>query len=383
MIAYIDIISGISGDMFLGALIDAGYPANQLEKELRKLPIDFEIEIKKERDVVEGTSIYIYSKDKNKRGLKDIFSIIDNSNIDKDVKEKAKNIFRKIAEVEAKIHGIDIQDVHFHELGGIDTIIDVIGSLIALKGLRIEKIYSSPVKVGRGIIECSHGKLPVPAPATLELLRGKPIEFSNIATEITTPTGAALLSLAEFSYPEMEVKKIGYGMGKKKLGMPNLLRIVIGNEIDKEGIYIVETNIDDMNPEFYPHIIDILLEAGATDAFIVPVIMKKGRMGVMLKALTTKEKMEKIKRVIFKETTTFGLRYYKVVRDKIERRSLIVETGYGKVKVKIGYFNGKAVNISPEYEDCRKIAKEKGISLKEIYEEAKEKAKKRLTSSSF
>ena len=379
MIAYIDIITGISGDMFLAALIDAGYPADKLVKELKKLDIDFEMEIKKEGDLIKATSIYIHSKDKKRRGLKDIVAIIDNSNIDEDIKEKAKGIFSKIAKAEAKIHGVDINDIHFHELGAVDTIIDIVGSLIALKGLNIEKIYSSPVKLGRGIVECSHGKLPVPAPATLELLKGKPVEFSDIATEISTPTGAALLSLAEFSYPEMEVEKIGYGMGKKKLDMPNLLRIIIGREADKEGMYMVETNIDDMNPEFYPHIINILLERGAIDAFVIPVIMKKGRVGAMLKVMVTKEKLEEIKSIIFKETTTFGLRYYKVARDKIERKFLDVETEYGIIRVKIGYFNGKVTNISPEYEECKKIAKEKGVPIKEIYEKAKKEAEKHLS----
>jgi len=375
MIAYIDIISGISGDMLLASLIDAGFSYKKLMDELKKLGIDFEMEIKKEGDIIKGSSIYIYSEDKKQRKLRDIIEIIDKSDIDNDIKEKAKKIFRRLAEVEAKIHGTSIDKINFHELGATDTIIDIVGSLIALKGLNIKKLYSSPVILGRGKIECKHGVLPAPAPATLELLKGKPVMFSDIPTEITTPTGAALLTFAEFVFPEMEVECVGYGVGKKRLGMPNILRIVIGKEIDKDGVYIIETNIDDMIPEMYPYVIDKLIKAGALDAYILPIIMKKGRNGAMLKVISTHKKMEEIKKILFEETTTFGIRYFKVRREKLKRRIKEVKTKYGSVRVKIGYYNGKPVSISPEYDDCNRIAMEKGIAIKEIYEEAKEKAK--------
>ena len=377
MIAYVDIISGISGDMFLASLIDAGFSLNKLKKELDKLGLDFEIEIKKEEDVIEATNLFIHSEDRKRRDLKDIVKIIDDSSLNEDVKKKAKGLFMKLAKAEAKVHGISIDKVHFHEIGAVDTIVDIVGSLIALKGLGIEKLYSSPVLLGRGKIECRHGILPAPAPATLELLKGKPIVFTSVPTEITTPTGAVLLSMAEFSYPEMNVARIGYGKGKKKLDMPNLLRIVIGKEIDEEGIYVIETNIDDMNPEIYPYIIDKLLKAGALDAFIMPVIMKKGRVGILLKLLAPHNKMEEVKKILFEETTTFGLRYYKAKRDKLERKIVPIKTKYGEVKVKIGYYGNK-VSIAPEYEDCRKIAMEKGVPLKEIYEEAKKRARGNL-----
>lgn len=377
MIAYVDIISGISGDMFLASLIDAGFSLNKLKKELDKLGLDFEIEIKKEEDVIEATNLFIHSEDRKRRDLKDIVKIIDDSSLNEDVKKKAKGLFMKLAKAEAKVHGISIDKVHFHEIGAVDTIVDIVGSLIALKGLGIEKLYSSPVLLGRGKIECRHGILPAPAPATLELLKGKPIVFTSVPTEITTPTGAVLLSMAEFSYPEMDVARIGYGKGKKKLDMPNLLRIVIGKEIDEEGIYVIETNIDDMNPEIYPYIIDKLLKAGALDAFIMPVIMKKGRVGILLKLLAPHNKMEEVKKILFEETTTFGLRYYKAKRDKLERKIVPIKTKYGEVKVKIGYYGNK-VSIAPEYEDCRKIAMEKGVPLKEIYEEAKKRARGNL-----
>ncbi len=374
MIAYVDIISGISGDMFLAALIDAGFSVNKLKKELKKLGIEFEIEAKKEKDVIEGTSLYIHSEDKKERNLNDILKIIDESSIDEDVKQKAKEIFRKLAKIEAKIHGISIDKVHFHELGAVDTIVDIVGSLIAMKNLGIEKLYSSPVLLGKGKVKCRHGILPVPAPATLELLKGKPVVFSSIPAELTTPTGAALLSMAEFFHPEMEVEKIGYGMGKKKFDFPNVLRIIIGREIDKDGVYIIETNVDDMNPEIFPYVIEKLIEAGALDAFVMPIMMKKGRTGFLLKVLVTHEKMEEVKKILFEETTTFGMRFWKARRDKLERKVVTAKTKYGEVRVKIGYYNGKVASISPEYEDCKRIAIEKKVAMKEVYEEARKKA---------
>ncbi|MCD6448429.1 MAG: LarC family nickel insertion protein, partial [Thermoplasmata archaeon] len=208
------------------------------------------------------------------------------------------------------------------------------------------------------------------------LLKGKPIEFTDIDAEITTPTGAALLRMAEFCYPEIEVDRVGYGLGKKKLDIPNLLRIVIGREVDAGGVYIIETNIDDMNPELYPHVISNLIDAGALDAFIIPVVMKKNRGGVLLKVIATGNKLEEIKKIIYEETTTFGCRYYKVVRDKLEREIVEVETEYGKIRVKVGYFNGKIITISPEYEDCAKVAKESRVPIREVYEKAREKARK-------
>ena len=372
MIAYIDIISGISGDMLLGALIDAGYSIDKLRKELDKLGIEYEIKAKKEKDgPISATSVYIHSEERKIRRLKDIIKIIDDSQLEEDIKEKSKEIFKKIAGAEAKIHGIDIEKVIFHEIGAVDTIIDVVGSLISLKELGIKKVYSSPVLLGRGKIKSEHGILPVPATATIELLKNKPVIFTTTPTEITTPTGAALLSLAEFSYPEMEIKKVGYGKGKKKLDFPNILRVVIGKEMNEGELYIIETNIDDMNPEFYPYIIDKLLKSGAMDVFILPVVMKKGRVGNLLKVLSSPKKLEEIKKILFEETTTFGIRYYRVRREILERKTVQIKTKYGNVRVKIGYYNGKIVSVSPEYEDCKKLAMEKGVAIKEIYEEAK------------
>lgn len=378
MIGYVDIISGISGDMFLASLIDAGLSVNKLKKELKKLEIEFDIEVEKKKDVIEGTNVYIFSEDRKHRKLADILNLIEESKIDSDIKEKAKEIFLKLGEAEAKIHGVGIDEIHFHEVGAVDTIVDIVGSLIGIKEMRIEKLYSSPVLLGRGKVKCEHGVLPVPAPAVIELLKNKPVVFSSTPTEITTPTGAVLVSMAEFSYPEMRIKKTGYGMGKKKLNFPNVLRLIIGEEIEKDGMYVIETNIDDMNAEIFPYIIERLMSAGAIDAFVMPVMMKKGRAGNLLRVLSTHDRIEEIKRVIFEETTTFGIRCHKVKRDILEREILKVGTEYGEVSVKVGYYGGKIMSISPEYDECKKIAVENGIPLKKIYSEAKEKARKIL-----
>ena len=375
MIAYFDVITGVSGDMFLSSLIDAGFSEKKLRKELEKLGLNFELIIEKRKDVIEATTLEVKYEEKKERHLSDIINILENSTIDEDIKRKAKRLFHHLAEAEAKIHGISVEKIHFHEVGAIDTIVDIVGSLIALKGLGIEEIYSSPVVLGKGKVETEHGLIPVPAPATLELLKGKPVKFSSVPTEMTTPTGAALISMAEFSYPEMEIKSIGYGMGKKKMDIPNVLRVVIGDKPIIHDLYVIETNIDDMNPEMYPFIIERLLEAGAIDAFFIPVMMKKGRAGNMIKVIAPVEKMEEVKEILFSETTTLGIRYYGVRRHVLERKIVRVKTEYGEVRVKIGYHNGGITSISPEYEDCRKVAEEKNLPLKEVYEEAKKRAR--------
>jgi len=378
MIAYFDVITGVSGDMFLASLIDAGFSERKLREELEKLGLDFELIIEKKRDVIEATSVNVKYGGREERHLSDIIKILEDSDIDEDVKEKAKKIFHHLAEAEAKIHGVSIDKIHFHEVGAVDTIVDIVGSLIALKGLDIKKIYSSPVVLGKGKAKTEHGIIPVPSPATLELLKGKPVVFTSIPMEMTTPTGASLISMAEFSYPEMEIKSIGYGMGKRKMDMPNVLRVAIGNESFMHELYVIETNIDDMNAEMYPFIIEKLLKVGAMDAFIVPVMMKKGRAGNVLKVIAPLEKMEEIKDIIFNETTTFGIRYHSVRRHVLERKIMEVETKYGKVRVKVGYHKGKITSISPEYEDCRRIAEERNIPLKKVYEEVKKGAEKAI-----
>lgn len=379
MIAYVDILSGISGDMFLAALIDAGVPVEHIRNELEKLGIEFTLEVTREREVITATGVRVHSEDTTERNLDDILHLIEESSLDGRVKTQARDIFIRLGEAEAQVHGIPVENIHFHEVGAVDSIVDIVGSLVALRWFDVERVYSSPVPLGRGTVECAHGTLPVPAPATLALLRGKPVVFSPTPTEITTPTGAALLSLAEFSYPEMEIAHIGYGMGTKKLEGPNLLRIVIGRESTIHNLYVIETTIDDMNPEFYPHVMERVMAAGALDAWFTPVVMKKGRGGSLLSVLCAQENAEEVKKTLFEETTTLGVRYHGVRREALERTVATVATRHGDIRVKVGKRNGIVVSVSPEYEDCRRVALEKGVPLKEVYAEAQQEAKKSLT----
>ena len=367
-IAYVDMFSGASGDMLLGALVDVGVPLEKIREEVSKLPVEFELKARKEKDVIVGTSVFVKSKDKKERKLDDVILMLEESDLSKDVKKKAKEVFMKIGKIEEKLHGE--KNIHFHEIGMVDSIVDIVGVVYGFKELGIKEIYSSPFTLGRGFVDCLHGKIPVPAPATLELLKNMPVKFTEVDTELTTPTAAGLLStlVNKFSYPSMVVEKIGYGMGKKKIEHPNFLRLVVGKK--KEGVYVVEANIDDANPEWNPYIIEKLLEANALDAFFMPINMKKGRIGILLHALVEEKNLEKIKNVIFKETTTFGIRYYKVEREVLERKIEMVETIYGKIPVKIGMRNGSIITISPEYEDCRKKAMQKKVSIRKVYEEA-------------
>ena len=375
-IAYIDMFSGASGDMLLGALVDIGISLNKIRKEVSKLPIEFKIKAKKEKNVIVGTSVFVEAIDKKERDLDDVILLLEESDLEEKVKEKAKEVFMKIGEVEAKLHGE--KNVHFHEIGMVDSIVDIVGVVYAFNELGVDEIYSSPFILGRGFANSLHGKIPVPAPATLELLKGMPVKFTEVNAELTTPTAAGLLSILvnKFSHPSMVVEKVGYGMGKRKLEHPNFLRLIVGEK--KEEIYVVEANIDDANPEWYPHVIEKLLEANALDAFFMPVNMKKGSIGTLLRGLVEEKNLERIKDIIFQETTTFGIRFYKVEREILDRRIEKVDTFYGKIPVKIGMRKGKIITISPEYEECRKKALQKKVPMKRIYEETQLRAHKKF-----
>jgi len=379
-IAYFDCFSGISGDMILGALLDLGWPVEELEKELAKLNLTgYKIEVKKvQKESITATQIKIETKgvEKNRR-LSHILSIIETSRLEKEIKEISKNIFTKLARAEAKIHRKSPQEIHFHELGGLDTIIDIVGAVAGVKHLGIEKIYASSLPLGRGFVKCAHGTLPLPAPATLELLKKVPVYGGNIEAELVTPTGAAIITNLAKNFgemPPMRIESIGYGAGQRDLSIPNLLRVSVGvmkNAYQEDVVSLIETNIDDMNPEFYEHIINRLFKEGALDVFLTPIQMKKTRPATMLSVMASQEKMEKILEVIFEETTTLGVRISKVKRKKLMRESRSVETKYGKIEVKIAKLNGVIKNIAPSYEDCQKIALRLNIPLKEVYEEAK------------
>jgi len=382
-IAYFDCPTGISGNMILGALLDAGLNKEFLKKELLKLQsLNFKIQnlqiqiTKRKKHGIAGTYFQVKTKEKKKpRLLKDILTIIKTSQLSQKVKKLSANIFRRLAEAEAKVHNVSVNKVHFHEVGAVDALIDIVGTCIGMEKLRIEKIYCSPLPQGKGKIKTKHGFLPNPAPATAELLKGIPTYGTNIKGELVTPTGAAIISTLAKSFgdlPRMKVENIGYGAGTFNLPLPNLLRIFIGEAqipAERDAVLQLETNLDDLNPKLYHRVIQKLLEAGALDAYLTPILMKKKRQAVNLIVLCAPEKKEEILKEIFTLTTTFGVRIYLVPREKLSRKFIQVKTKYGKAKVKLGFLAKELKTLAPEYEDYRKIAKKHHIPLTKAHRE--------------
>lgn len=375
--AYFDCSSGISGDMCLGALVHAGVPLEELKRKLGKIPLrGYSIGLKKvKRAGVEATKleIRIEHKEEHIRRWKDIRGIIEGSKLPGKLNEKGLKIFKSLFLAEAVVHGVPYDKVHVHELGSIDTIIDVMGTLICLEALGIKKLFSSPVNLGGGLTESAHGALPVPAPATAELLRGVPVYSGEERHELTTPTGAALLKALSSGFggmPEMTFHTVGMGAGSRNpKDRPNVLRVflgTIGSRSPEEEITVLETNIDDMNPQIYGHLIERLLKAGALDVFLTQVIMKKGRPGVLLTVLSEGDKERRLSEIMLTESTTFGLRKYPVRRTVLERKTEKVMTKWGEVRLKTARLGGKTIKAGPEYEDCRKIAERTGAPLVEI-----------------
>jgi hypothetical protein len=386
-IAYFDCVSGISGDMVLGALLDAGADLHKLKSELSKLKISgFTLKAEKTtKKGLSGTRFFVSTADSHaERHYADIEKIMDKSDLSNEIKAKAKTIFRDLAHVEAKIHNADPEHIHFHEIGGLDSIIDIVGSLIVIKMLDIEAVYASRIPVGTGFVECDHGVLPLPAPATLELLKGIPVYASSIEEELVTPTGIAILKHVARSFgviPEMRIERIGYGAGSRDLKIPNLLRVWLGEaeekqEYEGDEVILVETNIDNMNPEILGYALESLLERGALDVFMTPIFMKKNRPGTLLSILITPDKLDETLSVIFAETTSLGVRFQRLERRKLPRQLITVETSFGTVRVKVSHTGMEKRIISPEYEDCREIAMRQGIPLRKVYEEAHAVAEK-------
>ncbi len=420
-ILYYDCFSGISGDMNLGALIDIGVDKDYLLEELSKLNvIGYKIEIKKDnRKGIYGTKVNVILTENNDeeymhndnhsheelkhsghghahehnhvhhethehmhehRNLDDIQNIINTSDLKGQVKKIALEIFKKVAEAEAKVHNKPIEEVHFHEVGAIDSIVDIVGAAICLDYLKVDKIKSSTVEVGSGFVKCAHGMLPVPAPATTEILNNIPLK-SKISFEATTPTGAAILAncVEEFTDEKsFKITKTGYGIGHRDIGeIPNVLRVFIGEESQtlqqddyiKDEAYVMECNIDDMNPELYEYVIELIFKAGALDVYMTPIIMKKQRPAIKLNVLCKMEQEDTIKDIILTHTTTLGFRKYKVARNMLKREFHKVTTKYGDVTVKTAYYKGKQIKSKPEYEECKKIALENDISMSEVYKE--------------
>ncbi|MBA7499005.1 Pyridinium-3,5-bisthiocarboxylic acid mononucleotide nickel insertion protein [subsurface metagenome] len=386
-IAYFDCFSGISGDMTVGALLDAGLEIETLEKELKKLGLSgYQLEVNKVvKKGISATQFKVKIKEEGvERRFKDILTIHEKSKLDEEIKKETKKIFFNIAQAESKIHQKDMDKIHFHEIGGLDSIIDITSAVIGIKTLGIEEIYSSNLPVGKGFVKCAHGVIPVPTPATLELLKNIPTYSGGIDSEMITPTGAAIIGTLAKSFggrPLMKIERIGYGAGEKEFTIPNLLRVSIGEKILKDEnlkdgyvsdeAVLIETNIDDINPEFYDYIMEQLFSQGALDVFLTPIQMKKNRPAHMLSIIVYEQDLKEILEVLFSESTTLGVRIREIKRLRLGQQNFIAETKYGKIRVKVGIFKGEIKNIAPEYEDCKKMAKQHKVPLKEIYEEVK------------
>ena len=429
-IAYLDCFSGISGDMFLGALVDAGVAPEVLVDAVAALKVGAELEISRvNRSGISATKVDVIvngQKDRPRevtdhapvehapppdhlhshahleerghlhhehhrhshpyagqptRGLEEIHEIIARAGINESAKEKAIAIFERLGAAEAKIHNLPIEQIHFHEVGAVDAMVDIVGAALGREALGIEEIISSPLNVGGGTVVCAHGRFPVPAPATVELLKGAPIYSSGIDAELVTPTGAAIVAsiTSRFGpFPAMAVRDTGYGAGERDLpGHANVLRISVGESLARadskvadQEIAILESNLDDLNPQLFGYVMDRLFEAGALDVYATPVHMKKNRPGTLLTALATPEQADRLAEIIFAETTTLG------VRRRLERRQVLarswktVATPFGEVRIKVASLNGTITGYAAEYEDCRRAALEHRVPLKMVMQEA-------------
>ncbi|MFW6080371.1 MAG: nickel pincer cofactor biosynthesis protein LarC [Desulfosalsimonas sp.] len=378
MIAYFDCFSGISGDMTLGALIDLGVPAEWLKKTIaEKLHLEG-FDITAEAADCSGISakrVTVETKDTPERDYAAISQLIKSSALPHSVIETSLAMFDRLAEAEASIHGCEKNHVHFHEVGGVDAIVDMVGTALAVDYLGIDTVEASPLPMGSGTVDCSHGTLPVPAPATAALLRGVPVYGSDISSELVTPTGAAIITTLAQSFgtmPDMIMGAVGYGAGSRSFPRrPNVLRIMTGSrKASADSMMLVETCIDDMNPEIYGYLTDRLFAGGASDVYMIPVYMKKGRPGTMVQVLCEKARKEDMASMILTETSAIGVRYYPVSRRVLERRQIMVETPFGPVAAKQVCTPDGGVRITPEYESCRQIAEKKNIALQEVYRAA-------------
>ena len=378
--AYFECSSGVSGDMILGALVDAGLPLSKLSAGLKGLPIKgFSLKARKvRRSTIAATKVdvIIQSSPKAPRTLDAMVRMIKKASLPPLIAKQSLDVLSRMAQAEALAHGITPAKVVFHEIGMVDTIVDIVGGLLGCALLGIEQVSASPLNLGSGLVKTAHGTLPIPAPATAELLKGVPIYTSEIQVELTTPTGAALVtSLATNfgSMPEMRVKSIGHGAGTYQIpGRPNLLRIFIGEgaRVNDRAV-MIETNLDDMNPQIYDVLIDRLLSGGALDVTLTPVIMKQGRPGIILGALTARDHVAAVTEIIFRETTTLGVRLHDVSRTILSRSETTVKTKYGLVSVKVATLNDGTQRQSPEYRDCKRIAQNTGIPVRDVMDEVR------------
>src|SRR5215471_7012374 len=422
-IAYLECFSGISGDMFLGALVDAGVPLDLLKGTVEALGVEAHLEISRvdrggisaiKLDVIaagekelpreefwgkqshepEHSHEHSHSEHEQHhshqhehrhphehRGLKEIRGIIGQAGISETAKQQAIRIFEVLGAAEAKIHNTDIEKIHFHEVGAIEAIVDITCAAVGAEALGVDAIICSPLNVGGGTVTCAHGTFPIPAPATLEILRNAPVYSGEIQKELVTPTGAAIVRVlaSRFSnFPKMKPQKVGYGAGSRDLkDFPNVLRITIGETLEEhstlipeEAITILEANVDDMTPQLFGYVMERALQAGALDVFATSVQMKKNRPGILLTVLCRPEEAERLKQLIFAETTTLGVRMREEKRATLSRRHVSVNTKWGEIRIKVANLNGSISNYSPEYEDCRRIAEQQRVPLKSVMQEA-------------
>ncbi len=385
-VAYLDCIAGISGDMALGALIDAGVDFEALKQELSKLPLErFDIDVEDvETYGIHATRAIVTAPAAGViRTYASIRSLLDAADLPPEALQIAQRIFRKLAEAEAQVHRKEVDLVTFHEVGAVDSIVDIAGTALGLSMLGVERTFASFVPTGLGMTKTEHGAMPIPAPAVLELLRGVPLYSKDVPVELVTPTGAAILAAMVEGYgeiPPMRVDSVGYGAGTHKLDFPNVLRIIVGDEeptsgaprlsAGRTGEIVIETNVDDLTPELYEYVLEQLLAAGAQDAWLTPIVMKKSRPAVTISVLCSPQHEEALEAILFRETGTLGLRGSSVTKRALEREMVKVETSHGSVAVKIGTFEGRHVTVAPEYEDCARLARDAGVPAREIYEEA-------------
>ena len=378
---YFDCFAGISGDMTLGALLDLGVPLSYLTEELGRLSLSgYRVRTARAMKMgISGKKVTVqcdsHGHHHEHRSYRTIESLINKSSLKKSVKELSLNIFSRLAQAEAHIHRKKMADVHFHEVGAIDSIVDIVGSVIGIDYLGIDTCFSSALPLGSGFVQCQHGILPVPAPATLELLRGVPVYQSDVKGEMVTPTGAAILTALVKRFgamPPLNIIKVGYGAGSNDFPqLPNMLRAILGDSQEDsadEQVRVLEANIDDMNPEWAGFLMEQLLAAGALDVAFIPLQMKKNRPGIMLQVICDESRQQQLTAIIFRESTTAGVRCHGAARVVLPRSQGTVKTRFGTMKVKILQSGGAAV-VSPEFEECRRVALQKGVPLKEVYAE--------------
>lgn len=379
-VLYIDAFSGISGDMTVGAFLALGVPLETIKQQLALLPLGgFSIDATARQ--VHGIGATKFNVEVSRHGhahraYRDIRSLLEASTLNAAAQRVALAIFARLADAEGRVHGINPEDVEFHEVGAVDSVVDIVGTAVGVTTLGVEATYVSSLPLGSGIVQSQHGPLPVPAPATVELLRGFPTRPGDGAGEMVTPTGAAIIAALATPgpAPELRIQRVGYGAGERTLtDRPNLLRLVLGERIDtpaQEDLLVVETNIDDLNPELYDHVMERLLSAGARDVYLAPVHMKKNRPGIVLSVLCRETDRDRLSALMLNETSAIGVRYYPVRRRILERTVREVSTAYGPVRIKVALAPDGHENLAPEYDDCKRIAMQQGVPIKRIYQAA-------------